>query len=395
MTSIIRLLHGLLVGFVAVAGALAYWQVIRAPQLVARADNPRLVQAERQIQRGRLLDRTGTVLAYSTSERDSGRKLVFHRHYPERATVHLVGYYSLRYGTGGCEAVFDTILRGTRTYLDELLHRPQLGEDVILSANLAAMRAADTALDNHIGTFIALDITSGELLAMVSHPSYDPNRLDETWEDLTAEPSAPLLNRATQGIYPVGDLARWIGLAGLLSAGITTPPHPLEVSLATLLAPLSRMGYLATAHQLGFTRIPPIALPASPGRLPDFNGRTTTERDLAVTPLHMARFAAAVAGDGRMPAPELQRSTAPAVMERIFSEHVARTLRALTPMYNGIAGWVGVALPVETGRAPLTWFVGYAPANQPRVAFATVLEDEEDRLAAVSVAHRTIAALLP
>lgn len=392
--AITRLMRALLLSFVVVAGTLAYWQAIRAPQLVVRADNPRLVQAERRIQRGRLLDRAGMLLAYSEPEHGPGSILVFHRHYPEPATAHLVGYYSLRYGTGGCEAVFDPVLRGRRNRLEELLHRPQLGEDVTLSADLAAMQMADRALDNRIGTFIALDIASGALLAMVSHPSYDPNRLDEIWENLTNDPSAPLLNRATQGIYPAGDLARWIGLAGLLSAGVTIPSDPLEASLAELLAPLSRMGYLATAHQLGFTRTPPIALPASPGRLPRFSGRET-ERDLAVTPLHMARFAAAVAGDGQMPALELRCCTTPAMKERAFSEHVARTLRTLTPTYNGMAGWDGVALSVETGRAPLTWFVGYAPATHPRVAFATVLEDEENRPAAISIARQAVAALLP
>ncbi len=392
--AITRLMRALLLSFVIVAGALAYWQVIRAPQLVARGDNPRLILAERQIQRGRLLDRAGMVLAYSALEHGPGNTLVFRRHYLEPATAHLVGYYSLRYGTGGCEAVFDPVLRGKRNPLEELLHHPQRGEDVTLSADLAAMQAADKALDNRIGTFIALDIASGALLAMVSHPSYDPNRLDETWENLTADPSAPLLNRATQGIYPVGDLARWVGLAGLLSAGVTVPPDPSEAPLAELLAPLSRMGYSATAHQLGFTQTPPIALPASPGRLPDFEERAT-ERDLALTPLHMARFAAAVAGDGQMPVPELQRSTTSTAMERVFSEHVAYTLRTLTPTYDGIAGWVGVALPVETGRAPLTWFVGYAPAAHPRVAFATVLEDEDNRLTAISIARRVVATLSP
>lgn len=392
--AITRLMRALLLSFVVVAGALAYWQVIRAPQLIARADNPRLVQAEQRIQRGRLLDRAERVLAYSAPQHGPGSILVFRRHYPEPATAHLVGYYSLRYGTGGCEAVFDLVLRGKRNWLEALVHRPQRGEDVILSADLTAMRIADTELGNHVGTFIALDIASGALLAMVSRPSYDPNRLDAIWEDLTANPSAPLLNRATQGIYPVGDLARWVGLAGLLSAGTTMPPNPLQAPLGEMLAPPSRMGYLATAHQLGFTQTPPIALPASPGRLPRFDGRES-ERDLAVTPLHMARFAAAVAGDGQMPVPTLQRSTAPAAMERVFSERVARTLRTLTPTYDGMAGWVGVALPVETGRAPLTWLVGYAPATHPRVAFALVLEDEENRLAALSMARRIMTALVP
>jgi len=224
-SSIMRLLRALLIGFAAVALALGYWQVLRAPQLVVRADNPRRVQAERQVQRGRLLDRNGAVLAYSLPRRDPDNKMVFQRHYAERAAAHLVGYYSLRYGTGGCEAVFDPILRGERTLLQALLHRPQRGADVTLSAHLAAMRVADAALEGHIGALVALDITNGEILAMVSHPSYDPNRLEAQWEDLVADPAAPLLNRATQGLYPVGDLARWVGLAGLLRPPARLHPH--------------------------------------------------------------------------------------------------------------------------------------------------------------------------
>ncbi len=393
-TSIMRLTGALLVGFITVAVALVYWQVFRAPELVARADNPRLIQAELRVKRGSLLDRTGMVLAFSApAHLSDSDQVVFRRHYPELAAAHLVGYYSLRHGTGGCEAVFDATLRGKRTQIEELLHRPQLGEDVTLSVSLAATRAADVALGDHIGALVALDIVSGEILAIVSHPSYDPNRLDNEWERLATDPAAPLLNRATQGVYPVGDLARWIGLAGLLSAGITTPPNPLEVPLEVLLAPLSRMGYLATAHQLGFTKTPLTVLPASPGRLPNFKGKTT-ERDLAVTPLHMARFIAAVAGDGRMPAVRLERTTTPATMERIFSEYVARTLRNITPKHDEIAGWLGIASPVETGRESLTWFVGYAPTTYPKVAVAVVIEDEDDRLVASSIAHRTLATLL-
>jgi len=60
-----RLAQAILLGFTLIALSLLYWQVARAPELLARADNPRLVQAELRLRRGRLLDRTGEVLAYS------------------------------------------------------------------------------------------------------------------------------------------------------------------------------------------------------------------------------------------------------------------------------------------------------------------------------------------
>jgi peptidoglycan glycosyltransferase len=150
-----------------------------------------------------------------------------------------------------------------------------------------------------------------------------------------------------------------------------------------MLAPLSRPGYLATAHQLGFDAAPPFDLPTGPGLLPDFQGKGTP-RDLAVTPLHMARLAAAMADNGLMPVPRLGHAAPGSLPERAFAPGVAGALRAATPRYGDIAGWAGVATPQETGDRPLSWFVGYAPAGEPRLAVAVVVE-ESDGGAAVAL----------
>jgi len=276
-----RLAQFILFGFALIAASLLYWQVARAPGLAAREDNPRLVQAELRVRRGRLLDRNGEVLAYSDPQPDpSGLDGVVQRHYPEPDASHTVGYYSLRYGTGGAEAAFDNTLRGQLAPLDRLLHRPQAGYDARLSIDMAAQRVADQALGDRRGAIVVLDTDTGEVMVLVSHPAYDPNTLDEDWDVLALDPDAPLLNRATQGVYALGDLARLVGLTGLLSAGITTPPDPLTTSLDKMLAPLSRSGYLATARQLGFDGAPPFDLPTGPGLLPDFQDQGTP-RDLA------------------------------------------------------------------------------------------------------------------
>ena len=128
-----RLAQSILLGFVVIAASLLYWQVARAPGLVAREDNPRLVQAELRAQRGRLLDRRGEILAYSDPlPEPTGLGDIVQRRYPQPAASHAVGYYSLRYGTGGAEAAFDITLRGQLTPLDRLLHRPQVGDDTTL-----------------------------------------------------------------------------------------------------------------------------------------------------------------------------------------------------------------------------------------------------------------------
>lgn len=369
-----RLAQTIFLGFGLVAVSLVYWQVARAPELVARDDNPRLVQAELRLWRGRLLDRSGEVLVYSDQMPASlGTSDFVQRRYLQPGAAHAVGYYSLRYGTGGAEAAYDTALRGQLTPLDRLLHRPQIGHDVQLSVDLAVQRAVDQGLGENHGAVVLLDSVTGEVLALASHPAYDPNTLEDDWETLSADPDAPLLDRATQGVYPVGDLARLVGLIGLLSAGITTPSDPAHAPLDQMLAPLSERGYLATARQLGFDIAPSFELPTGPGLLPDFEDQGTP-RDLAVTPLHMARVAAAIANDGNMPVPTLAHPASISAPEHAFAAGVAASLRSVTPGFGDIAGWSGVATPQETGDQPMSWFVGYAPADQSRFAIAVVVE---------------------
>jgi hypothetical protein len=156
-------------------------------------------------------------------------------------------------------------------------------------------------------------------------------------------------------------LAGLIGLIGLAEAGAAIPAEPLAVSPADLLAPLSEAGYLATAHQLGLTR-PIQGLPAQAGLLPDFAGEGTV-RDLAVTPLHLARVLAALELDGRLPTPILSpiadNGRTPAL-----APATAAYVRSILPQAGEqIIGLQGLASPEETGRPEwLSWFVGLAPA---------------------------------
>jgi hypothetical protein len=133
---------------------------------------------------------------------------------------------------------------------------------------------------------------------MSSHPTYDPNTLDAQWDTLRLDERAPLLNRATQGLFPVGDLARVIAMIGLHEAGASRPVSPLALPAESLAAPLGPVGYRATARQLGLADFLP-GIPSQPARLPDLppSGRETV-RELAVSPLHMARMVAMLAGEG-------------------------------------------------------------------------------------------------
>jgi cell division protein FtsW (lipid II flippase) len=359
----LRVLKAFLTGFLIVAGGLVLWQVALAPFLVDRSDNPRLVIAEQKIERGRLLARDGIPIAETITAEDG----LTQRRYPYPSLSSVTGYYSIRHGVAGTEAAFDPILRGTADQtpeskaVDELLHQPLEGRDVTLTIDLPAQVAADVALGGQEGAIVVLELETGAVLVMSSHPTYDPNTLDEQWDSLRQDERAPLLNRATQGLFPVGDLARLIGLIGLYESGSTIPAEPLAVPLETLLAPLGPTGYLATAQQLGLARPLP-GLPSQVSRLPDFNNRETV-KDLAITPLHLARVMAGLALDGRLPDPRLSLIIEPE-QHASFSAETASAVRAWLPQVESqIVGLSGQASPEETGQSSLSWFVGLAPAE--------------------------------
>lgn len=358
-----RLVKGFLTGFLIIAGGLVFWQIVLAPFLISRDDNPRPIIAEQKIRRGRLLTANGIPVAETIIDKNG----LATRRYPYAELSSVTGYYSLRYGVGGTEATFDSTLRGTadRTaeeqWLDGLLHRPLVGDDVTLTINLPAQVAADVALGGREGAVVVMEIETGAIVVMSSHPTYDPNRLDEMWESLRQDEGAPLLNRASQGLFPVGDLARLIGLIGLYEAGAIVPTDPLAAPLAEMLAPLGEAGYLATAHQLGLIQ-PLKGLPSQPGLLPDF-AKDGTVRDLAVTPLHMARVVAALELDGRLPDPVLS-STTEGRQIQAFSPDTAGHARVLLSQVDPkIIGFSGYATPEDTGQRSLNWFVGLAPST--------------------------------
>jgi cell division protein FtsW (lipid II flippase) len=189
-----------------------YWSIVQRNALITRSDNPRNVDAERAIERGPILARDGTVLA--VSQRQAAQQDYappnFVRRYSNPATAPIVGYYSIQHGVGGIESYADARLRGQPAPLAGLLHQIQVGAAFTSTVDLALQTRLANALTGTTGSGIILDWRSGEVLALVSNPSFDPNTLDENWDVLRARADAPLLNRATQGLYQPGALLKWL-----------------------------------------------------------------------------------------------------------------------------------------------------------------------------------------
>jgi hypothetical protein len=277
------ILAGLLVlGFAAVALTNAWWAIVRAPDLLDRTDNARRSIADRYVQRGELLDRNNQSINITEGESGTYQRVYV---YPELAPT--TGYTHPVYGQAGLEESLDDYLRGLQgnpaslIWWDHLLYgTPPPGLDVRLSISLALQSKADQLLGGHIGAIILMNAETGEILAMASHPTYDPNKLDQEGESLAKDPSALLVNRATQGLYPIGT-----ALLPLLRAEFgEDQPTDLELT--------------AYYQKLGLFQSPTLNMPVA------FNS-SESAKNLKASPLQASLAAAVLSHDGIMPAPRI------------------------------------------------------------------------------------------
>ena len=187
------------------------------------------------------------------------------RVYPEgELTAHLVGYVGavakkdltgdpvlalpdLRIGKSGIERIYDLRLRGEaarrqvevnavgRVIRDLQRESAEPGAPLRLSIDSDLQRFAASRFGEQTGSAVAMDIHSGELLAMVSRPSFDPGLFPDgishaDWNRLLNAPDAPLVNKAIAGQYAPGSTFKMIVALAALESGMITPKTPFHCS---------------------------------------------------------------------------------------------------------------------------------------------------------------------
>lgn len=382
--------------FALLLGYTSWWTVFNDEPLRTSAQNNRdLIRAER-VPRGKIIAADGTVLARSVGRKSrSTSDRVYERRYPKGAAyVAPVGVSDANLGQSGLEKSQNEWLSGKAvklaTAVDRLIQGDQRGDDVHLTIEPSVQQAAIDGLNGRPGAVVAMDPTTGRILAMVSVPGYDPNKAIEDPGYRGTLKDAAETNRTTQGAYPPGSTFKVVTAAAALDSGKYTPDttvdgsngqifsgtplnnfsgeDPGDVSLRYALTHSINTAFGNVAEDLGaktmqrymsrfgFGKELPLDYPDSQMRpsgsrvdgkfVPATNRQVDIARmgigqdKLQVTPLQMAMVTSAVANNGVLMKPELvdkivdadgrvQKETKPDELGRVMKASSARELQSM------------------------------------------------------------------
>lgn len=392
--------------------------------LIERAENPRWVVADRFVKRGDILDRSNSTLVTSAGTSGNISRV---SNYIELSPI--LGYTSAIYGQTGIEASMYPYLRGLEGYseskvlLNDLLYnQPPEGLNVRLTLDLTYQFLADDSLGDTPGSIILLNAETGEILAMASHPYFDPITLDENWEALSSDRDAPLLNRAAQGLYPAGAalfpfvLTTYMtSIAGFPDPGNLLPDVQLDANCAEypfedltwrslaihgcqnamqgLVDLTSAVTITSMIENFGLTTAPKLQLPtAEVETLPEGID------DLRVSPLQMALAAGALTNAGTLPAPRIvigyqdpdgEWITLPKIgsNSQAIDQATASSVTDLLKV-EGTSRWQVTATVTTQDDQPVTWFIAGTTSDwvgQPLVVVVVLEEDSPGKAKSIGL----------
>ncbi|WP_308655322.1 penicillin-binding protein 2 [uncultured Anaerococcus sp.] len=442
--------------FMTLALYLVYFQLFKRSDIENDSHNRRLWVNEDNIKRGSIYDRNGNNLAYSEEDSDGSQYRVYN--YGKSASS-VTGYSSKTYGKTGIEKSYNKELLALSgenlSNFRKMVVKNDTGYDVHLSLDQNIQEIVYEYMQDIKGSCVVMNPKTGEVLALVSNPSYDPNSVDEDWDDLIQNTDGPLVNRATSGAYRPGSTFKIVTATGLLNYGLDTSYNDTGVetiqgydirnfadqtfgmvnlrsafvdSINTYFASktndLGRDKYMELAEKFMINKDYDFDMDKNKAIIPfdDLN-----QVDLAmtgfgygktqITPLHMAMITSAIANEGKMMQPRLVTK----VVDKdgkIIEEKKEKVLSEVTSVENaniirdmmvsvvnegtGTSAYLdSVQIAGKTGTADKennlldAWFVGFAPAYDPDIAIALVVEDSDDTggVVAAPIARDIISAI--
>jgi peptidoglycan glycosyltransferase len=402
--------------------ATTYWQTWASAGLAAKQDTAIQRVAQFRIKRGKILAADGTVLATNVRRKIGGQTLYFRRYPTGGLFAQLVGYSTQVRSRAGIERDENAYLTASNsnlgTVLDKTIDKLKgvtiKGNDLILSVRPGLQRLAMNQLAGKCGAAVVLNPKTGRVYALASRPTYDPNLVEKHFNRIRAtgapcRPAAPLLNRATAGLFTPGSSFKVVTAAAALDSNRFTPESPFtdpgycveygqKVSnAASPDGPVEAFGSVTFAQGLqhsinsvfcnigktlgaglildyskkfGFYKDPPLEIPDDEkapsglynhGRLfwpshPDTQvdpGRMAFGQErLSVTPLQMAMVASAVANKGELMEPQVLKKVVDSGGHTVVNIHPKKLRRVMTPKTaDEITSMMVAAVDSGTGTA--------------------------------------------
>ncbi|WP_124054501.1 peptidoglycan D,D-transpeptidase FtsI family protein [Arcanobacterium ihumii] len=341
--------------FVTLMLAVTYIQFFKAPELNADSRNVRTLYREYGTNRGPVIV-AGQPIAQSEPIDDAYQ---FLRKYPNGDLyAHITGFFSIAHNSmTGIERSENPVLGGSDSSLaasriqDLFTGRQPQGGGVSLTINPVAQKAASDGLGNRRGAVVAIEPSTGKILALVSKPSFDPNLIathnreqaKNAWTSLQEAENKPFLNRALGGdLYSPGSVFKVVTAAAMIENGMNpdsvvdspttwTPPgtsseirnnegncgdgsgksslrtafvESCNTTFAIAGVNLGAEKLTQTAESFGFHKDLSIPLFVRPSVLPIAKDKPTLamdafgQRDVLASPIQMAMVAATVANHG-------------------------------------------------------------------------------------------------
>lgn len=429
---IIRVLVAISFLFLALITYLLWFNMFKAGDISTNSYNKRQWESEQSVKRGDIYSSDGVLLA--ETEIDGDARI---RKYPRgRLYSHVIGYYSQVYGKSQLEMSRDDELLG-KGNISISLGEMRYGNNLNLTIIDELQEYAYDQLDGRNGAIVAMEPTTGQILAMVSLPDYNPEKIEDNWADMMEDESSPFLARATQGLYPPGSTYKIVTGAAAYDNGLTEETfddngkfekgdvtvynygkeshghigvkEAFEVSsnyaFCTLGYEMGAERVKAEAEKFGVNKSFDFDIPVSQSqiqykRMSDLDAALVSigQGGLVMTPLHVAMMGSAIANHGRMMKPYLVETVTtnngtvvgqskPSVLYDCVgaacADYVQDMMIGVVESGTGKNAQIrGMSVAGKTGTAETdsgkdhAWFVGYAPADNPTICVAVILEND-------------------
>ena len=435
---IIWVLVGFCILFVGLVAYLSFFQVFKAEAVKNNSYNKRLWINEENVLRGSIIDRNDNVLAYSEKNEGTNTRYYKYGNLYSHIIGYSYREYGksgleLEYNN----VLLDISENAAINELKNLVLPTSVGNDIRLTIDHSTQEKARNLLNGRKGSVVLMNPTSGEIYAMVSLPDFNTSNLNDNWKEITESPDSPFLNRATQGLYAPGSIFKIVTTLSALESLDVDLDYECEGSTnidgyilkdynETAHGPLDLQGAFVKSCntyfgekslEIGKERFGSVAdrfminqkinfdLPVKTSQFPYKGNIGDTELaasgigqgKVLVTPLNMAMVASAIANDGQMVKPilvkeiinkdgRITRSITTDAISTVTGPTIANEIKDM--MVEAVASGTGtnarirnVTVAGKTGTAENpsgnshSWFVGFAPADNPRLAVAVILEE--------------------